>query len=229
MKDNWQLWSEKFAAMAQREKLMILVVGLFLLAYLTIWFVISPLQTSYSNNKTRITNLTRQQGNTNQQLVMISEALKRDYRSELVGVEQQIDLQMDEINTYLAKFSLSYISPEKMALVLQQLLRKHKELTLSQFKINPVQPIFAERTVSVSDEGDSERDNQQKEIAFYQHTMRLQIEGSYFSLLSYLEQIKQIKEKLFIQEFDYRVDEYPTGKLTLTIATVSANDKFIAL
>lgn len=229
MKDNWQQWSEKFAAMAPREKWMILVVGLFLLGYLTIWFVISPLQTSYSTNKARITNLTRQEKNTSQQLAMINDALTRDYTAELAAEELVIEKQMNEINTELAKFSLSYISPEKMALVLQKLLRKHKELTLSQFKINPVRPIVIERANASQNESVTESTTKKQEVAFYQHTMLLQIEGSYFSLLSYLEQIKQIKEKLFIQEFDYRVDEHPTGKLTLTIATVSANDKFIAL
>lgn len=227
MKENWQEWTEKFSAMAQREKLLIFAVGLFLIGYLTIWFVISPLQTSYSNNQTRITNLTRQEADTRKQLAMINDALTRDYTADLVAQEKAIEEQMTLINQNLAEFSLSYISPEKMATVLQQLLRKHKELSLSLFKINPVKPIYVNSPSTNEEPSDAAPVNQ--EIAFYQHTMQLQIEGSYFSLLSYLKQMKQIEERLFIQEFDYRVAEYPTGKLTLTIATVSANDKFIAL
>ncbi|WP_372767749.1 hypothetical protein [Pseudoalteromonas sp.] len=227
MKESWQQWSVKFSAMAQREKLMILIVGLFVLGYLSIWFVLSPLQASYSNNKTRIINLTRQESNTHQQLAMINDALMRDYTADLIVQEKAIDEQATLINHNLAKFSLSYISPENMASVLQKLLRKHKELTLSQFKINPVKPIYVQ--VNPANDGLAEEQAEKQKIAFYQHTMQVQIEGSYFSLLSYLKQIKQIEEKIFIQEFDYRVDEYPMGKLTLTIATVSANDKFIAL
>lgn len=61
MKENWQLWSEKFSNIEQREKLLILFVGLFVLGYVTIWFVLSPLHAGYSNNKERIINLSQQQ------------------------------------------------------------------------------------------------------------------------------------------------------------------------
>ena len=225
MQDNWLQWSEKFSVMPQREKLMIFLVGLFLLGYLCIWFVISPLQAGYSNNQQRIENLKRQQENSITQLDMLKEALNRDYTQELVAQEETLKANIDEINKQLAEFSLSYISPDDMASVLQQLLRRHKEIKLSKFKINPVVPIYAKHP----NEKVSESQAANLEVAFYQHTMMLQLEGGYFSLLSYLKQIKQIDEKLFIQSFDYQVDKYPTGKLTLTIATVSANDKFIAL
>ncbi|MGK0207745.1 MAG: MSHA biogenesis protein MshJ, partial [Gammaproteobacteria bacterium] len=52
---------------------------------------------------------------------------------------------------------------------------------------------------------------------------------SYFSLQKYLAALKNNQDKLLIQEFSYQVLEYPQAELTLQIATVSANEKFIAL
>ncbi|MCF6458431.1 type II secretion system protein M [Pseudoalteromonas sp. MMG024] len=230
MKDTWQQWSEKLSTLEQREKLLVFSVGLFLFGYLTIWFVISPLQTSYSNNQQRITNLTNQQQNSERQLVVLKDALSKSYVQELLQQEQSLESELQQINQQLADFSLTYISPEDMALVLQKILRKHKNIQLSRFKINPVEAIYVtSSTPATAQDPQGEEPLAPREVAFYQHTMLIELEGEYFGLLSYLKQIKKIEEKLFIQEFDYQVDEYPTGKLTLTIATVSANDKFIAL
>lgn len=230
MKDTWQQWSEKLSTLEQREKLLVFLVGLFLIGYLTIWFVISPLQTAYSNNQQRITNLTNQQQNSERQLVVLKDALSKSYVQELLQQEQSLESELQQINQQLADFSLTYISPEDMALVLQKILRKHKNIQLSRFKINPVEAIYVTSSTSATvQDPQGEEPLAPREVAFYQHTMLIELEGEYFALLSYLKQIKKIEEKLFIQEFDYQVDEYPTGKLTLTIATVSANDKFIAL
>lgn len=230
MKDTWQQWSEKLSTLEQREKLLVFLVGLFLIGYLTIWFVISPLQTAYSNNQQRITNLTNQQKNSERQLAVLKDALSKSYVQELLQQEQSLERELQQINQQLADFSLTYISPEDMALVLQKILRKHKNIQLSRFRINPVEAIYVNSSAPATAQDPQEKEPlAPREVAFYQHTMQVALEGEYFALLSYLKQIKKIEEKLFIQEFDYQVDEYPTGKLTLTIATVSANDKFIAL
>ena len=71
--------------------------------------------------------------------------------------------------------------------------------------------------------------NKNMEVAFYEHGMSLTIVGDYFSLLNYVKSLDKIKEKLFVSEFQYKVIEYPKAELKLVIATVSANDKFIAL
>lgn len=100
---------------------------------------------------------------------MINEALKRDYTKELVEQEKAIENEMLAINQRLAEFSLSYISPQKMATVLQKLLSKHKELNLSQFKINPVKPIYAK--VPATQDKPEEVKAEKQEVAFYQHTL----------------------------------------------------------
>lgn len=225
MKENWLLWNERFSAMAQREKLLVFCVGLFLICYLAVWFVISPMHTHYSKQQSRITNLTRQQLNIEKQQAMLSEALTLDYTAELVEQEIEIKQRVEQVNQQLATFSLSYIAPEKMVQLLQKILRKHKAIILTKFSINPVQPIFYEHQT----QDESNQQNVQKQVAFYQHTMTVVLQGRYFELLSYLDQINQIEEKLFVESFNYRVDKYPTGELTLTIATVSANEEFIVL
>ncbi|SFB77164.1 hypothetical protein [Pseudoalteromonas denitrificans] len=70
---------------------------------------------------------------------------------------------------------------------------------------------------------------EKQDVAFYEHAMSLSISGDYFSLLNYVKGIQAIEEKLFIRQFEYKVLEYPKAELNLVIATVSADEKFIAL
>ncbi|MGY8878247.1 MAG: agglutinin biogenesis protein MshJ, partial [Pseudoalteromonas sp.] len=89
---------------------------------------------------------------------------------------------------------------------------------VSSFNVKPARAIDVEKL--------GEHDTQ---TLFFEHQMVVTLQGSYFNLQKYLAALKNNQNKLLIQEFSYQVLEYPQAELVLHIATVSANEKFIAL
>jgi len=220
MKQQWELYSEKVSQLETREKYMLLGVGLFLIMYLIVWFVITPLHTEMSKSKKQIKQSQQALVQAKTKIDMFSHALTQDYTLQLRKEIEQAKLELGNIDKDLSEFSQGFIPPYKMAQVLKQLLAVNSSLQLKSFGLEEVKPVIIETDT---------KSTEKKEVAFYEHGMSLTIVGDYFSLLNYVKSLGKIKEKLFISQFQYQVMDYPKAELNLVIATVSADEKFIAL
>ena len=220
MKQQWELYSEKVSQLEPREKYMLLGVGLFLIMYLIVWFVITPLHTEMSKSKKQIKQSQQALVQAKTKIDMFSHALTQDYTLQLRKEIEQAKLELGNIDKDLSQFSQGFIPPYKMVQVLKQLLAVNSSLQLKSFGLEQVKPVIIETDT---------KSTEKKEVAFYEHGMSLTIVGDYFSLLNYVKSLGNIKEKLFISQFQYQVMDYPKAELNLVIATVSADEKFIAL
>lgn len=219
------MYCEKVSQLQIREKYMLLGTGLFLILYLIVWFVISPLHTEIANSKKQLkqTHLSLTQAKT--KIDMFSHTLAQDYTLHLRNKLETSKLELKQIDQNLSQFSQGFIPPYKMAQVLKKLLAVNQSLQLKSFGLEAVKSIV----IGQKAKKDKAQKNKNMEVAFYEHGMSLTIVGDYFSLLDYVKSLGKIKEKLFVSQFQYKVMEYPKAELKLVIATVSADDKFIAL
>lgn len=218
---NWPLWVKyqtRFAVLQIREKLAILFAGLFIILYLGYLFIVEPIQ--IQANKQHQANTQAQQKITQNrtQLAMLEQALSNDYTKELRSQIVQAKSELALTDEKLSQFSKGFVSAERVPNMLQQLLKESTEVKVVSFKV--LEP----KAVDVTKVGVNEA-----KTLFFEHQMVLTLQGQYFNLQQYLASLKQSKEKLLIQRFDYQVEDYPRAQLIIHIATVSANEKFIAL
>ena len=216
MKEQWIAWTEKFAQLQLREKYLFLGVALFLICYLLGFFLVNPMYKEYV--KTSKSLLTTQQSikNNRQQIEMFENALLQDYTGQLRLEIEEAKQQLSRVDQQLQVFSQGFIPPYKMANVLKKVLVNNNNVSLVSFKLEPVNSI----TIG---------EGEQSVNVFFEHSMVLTLQGDFFSLLKYVEQIQKVEEKLFIKDFEYNVVEHPNAQLTLIIATVSADEKFISI
>lgn len=216
MKEQWIAWTEKFAQLQLREKYLFLGVSLFLICYLLGFFLVNPMYKEYV--KTSKSLLTTQQSikNNRQQIEMFENALLQDYTGQLRLEIEEAKQQLSRVDQQLQVFSQGFIPPYKMANVLKKVLVNNNKVSLVSFKLEPVNSI----TIG---------EGEQSVNVFFEHSMVLTLQGDFFSLLKYVEQIQKVEEKLFIKDFEYNVVEHPNAQLTLIIATVSADEKFISI
>lgn len=216
MKEQWIAWTEKFAQLQLREKYLFLGVSLFLICYLLGFFLVNPMYEEYV--KTSKSLLTTQQSikNNRQQIEMFENALLQDYTGQLRLEIEEAKQQLRRVDQQLQVFSQGFIPPYKMANVLKKVLVNNNKVSLVSFKLEPVNSI----TIG---------EGEQSVNVFFEHSMVLTLQGDFFSLLKYVEQIQKVEEKLFIKDFEYNVVEHPNAQLTLIIATVSADEKFISI
>ena len=218
---GWPLfvkYQAQFAALQQREKYSVLFVGLFLIVYLGLWFVVFPQQDAVNSLRVEQNTLWQKLNQNEAQLSMLTQALEHDYTKVLRNQVGQTQRKLEDINNKLSTFSQGFISANKVPAVLKDLLVNTPDVQVVGFRVNPAKAIDVEKL--------GEHDTQ---TLFFEHQMVVTLQGRYFSLQQYLEGLKASQQKLLIQQFNYQVQTYPNAELTLQIATVSANEKFIAL
>jgi len=154
----------------------------------------------------------------NAQLSMLNQALNHDYTKVFREQIAKTRNEIDEINNQLNSFSQGFVAAKNVPAVLKDLLIDSSDVSVSSFNVKPARAIDVEKL--------GEHDTQ---TLFFEHQMVVTLKGSYFNLQKYLSALKSSQDKLLIQEFSYQVQTYPQAELTLQIATVSANEKFIAL
>lgn len=213
---QYQQLSDKFSALENREKQLILWVSFGLIVYLFFWFGISPaLEDMSAADKTA----TRKESEYKALVIQrdaIQQALSVDYTQRM---QQELDnarKALLSVDDALLSLNEGFVAADRMPELLMTLLNEENNVSLVNFNVEPTQTIrFGE--------------GETQSTSFYRHNMRLVIEGSYFDLRSYLARLQAAPEKVIVTDFAYNVDEYPSASLTLGLATVSNNATFISL
>ena len=213
---QYQQLSDKFSALENREKQLILWVSFGLIVYLFFWFGISPaLEDMSAADKTA----TRKESEYKALVIQrdaIQQALSVDYTQRM---QQELDnarKALLSVDVALLSLNEGFVAADRMPELLMTLLNEENNVSLVNFDVEPTQTIrFGE--------------GETQSTSFYRHNMRLVIEGSYFDLRSYLARLQAAPEKVIVTDFAYNVDEYPSASLTLGLATVSNNATFISL
>ncbi|MDP4983983.1 hypothetical protein [Pseudoalteromonas tunicata] len=216
MKQQWQVYREKFAALQMREKYLIFGVGLFLICYLFGFYLLNPLYLKWQKNAQSLIAIEKNLVANTAQITLFSDALTRDYTQELRSEIATAELALKQVDEKLNQFSQGFVPPYKMAAVLKKVLLDNRKLTLKAFKLVGVEPIIIGL-------------EQEQKVAFYEHGMAITLEGEYFDLLKYLNAVQNLEEKLFIKEYSYQVIQYPIAQLSLVITTVSADEEFLSI
>jgi MSHA biogenesis protein MshJ len=63
----------------------------------------------------------------------------------------------------------------------------------------------------------------------YRHGVELVVQGSYLDMLSYMESLQALPSQLFWGRLQLDADNYPTATLTLTLYTLSLDEKWMTL
>lgn len=213
----WQQMSQRFSALKEREKYTALIGALLLSVWLIVLQLLAPAfeQMNKVNQQIKSATMTvQQQVNT---LSALQQQAGKDvdasYRQEVEALqrkEQELQQQISRLTSY-------FIGSERMALVLQDVLKSSNNVKMKSVIANPPVPL------TFADQGS---DNN---AVIYQHSTVVVLTGDYFALSAVLERLDALSWSLGWQSLDYKVTEYPTAELTLHLLTVSDNESYIKL
>lgn len=213
---QYQQLSEKFSALQDREKQMVLWVSFGLIVYLFYWFGVAPALDAMSATGK---NLARKDIEYNGLLLQrdaLNEALSVDYAKQAQAQLDGARKKLLEIDNKLSSLNDGFVAADRMPALLMTLLDQQGDIKLLNFDVLPTTTLrFGE--------------NDGKSATLFRHNMTLIIEGNYFNLKDYLARLQAAPEKVVITDFSYSVSEYPKAQLSLALATVSNNETFISL
>ncbi len=147
--------------------------------------------------------------------------------------EKALDLEISALTKAL-------VDPKKMVFILESALKESKGIKLISLKNLPSENVYIEdpendksntlvlNTTAVSTEKETDKKTDVSGI-IYKHSLEIVVEASYSRMVEYLERLDDIKWKVFWQNLEYEIKEYPKGQLKIKIYTLSTSKEVLGV
>lgn len=235
---QWQVYSEKFSNTSNREKYLIIATGLVgIIFVLYSLFIDVPMQRISQLNK-QIVQTEQSNQNNIDSIAMFEQALSEDPNLALKRELVQYQTKLGEIDEKLLRLTSDLIDPIQMRHALIKLLKLQKGVKMLSFEVLPAVPVTKPKatadveqvSTSLDDNADiSKNDEDAGQLRLYRHGIKIKLQGQYFQLREYLQQLEGLSWKFFWQEFDYQLKEYPVSELEVEIYSLSTAQEFIGV
>ncbi|RVT45965.1 hypothetical protein EMM73_10900 [Rheinheimera sediminis] len=213
----WQQLSERFKALKEREKIAALSSALLISLWLFMLQLLMPAFEALKKTQQQLQSATAtvQQQNTMLMSLQQQQGIDADanYKQEI----ERLQLEEQGLQQQIAQLTSYFIGSERMALVLQDVLKSSNNVKLKSLSIKPPVPL------TFADQGSDSK------AVIYQHATVVVLSGNYFALTAVLERLDKLSWSLGWQSIDYKVTQYPDAELTLQLLTVSDNESYIKL
>ncbi|MFN4289506.1 MAG: hypothetical protein ACK4E7_01350 [Permianibacter sp.] len=204
---SWRRLEQRFQALSLRERVLVIVMTLAVIAALTNFLFFLPLQDQLRAERQQQQEHQRRREQLENELSQLQAwQARQEDGSELVVVEQQLA----SINQQIQQLSQRMVPPQEMTALLQQLLAREQGMQVIALEKLPLaQPSESETDALVS-----------AEMPLYRHRLRLSLRGNYFDSLRYLQAMEALPWTVYWDSLEYRVETYPQAILTVEIATL---------
>jgi MSHA biogenesis protein MshJ len=255
MKQSWLKLAAKIDALSLRERVMAFGAGVALLLFLLFFLLLDPM---FAKQKKLVSQFRQQQS----QIADIDAAVARavllhahdpdaDSRARL----QALRAELAELGGALRAMQKGLVAPDKIVLLLEQLLRSNTKLRLVSLKTLPAtgladgrfaDPVPAEEAEQISAGAKLLLKVQSPPATpgvvaaappvapkqaplLYRHGVEIELQGSYLDMVNYMEALESMPTQLFWGKANLNADDYPNARLSLTLYTLSLAPKWIAL
>ena len=214
MKAQFEQLAHKLEALSQRERGLIAIALLALIAMLA-YMPIESLWKQQHSTAQQLKVIEQENQVSVQQIDLYQQRLaldpNQDYRQRLTLLQQQ----NQQLDTQLNEQMVDMVPADYMPELLGNLLGQVQGITLLKFtSVAPV-PLLAV--------------GEEKKLNLYSHGIRMSLEGDYFSVLRFVEAVEAMPDKLYWKRLDYKVADYPKGKVDIELYTLSINKDFISV
>ncbi|MBB3121244.1 type II secretion system protein M [Pseudoduganella violacea] len=259
MKEQWIKLAARIDALSLRERGMVLAAAFAALVFLMYQLALAPQYARHKALRLQIEQQHKQAGNIDAEVnaKVAAFAIDPDMESRRRIVELRRSIETESGALRAVQHGL--VAPQKMVPLLEQILRANMRLRLLSLKTLPVsglsEPLTYAKPASVAPgfANATSREEVQTSVAMatqhaaqgaaapsamgqakqrellYRHGVELVLQGSYLDMLAYMEALERLPQQLFWGRAELQAGSYPEAKLTLTLYTLSLDDKWMTL
>lgn len=227
MKEKMGRLLNRFDALNRRERIFVSVAFWLVLLFLMDTLVISPVQrksaAAGSAASEKQSELARAEG------VVAELKAKRAQDPDAAAKARigELEQRIAAIDNQLKNAKTQIVPPEKMAGLLEQILRGNKRLDLVSLRSTPPEPVARQEGQPGMEKGAQSQGKASE--ALYRQGMELTLSGSYADMLDYVAQIERLPWKIFWGRMEMKVEEYPRARLTLNVYTLSLDKTWLSI
>lgn len=224
MKRYWSLAQIKIDELSLRERVMIFAAASFVLISLLNVALLDPLLAKQKAMSAQVVQQQEKMKELQSAMQTLMQSKNDDAHSPLRHRITEIKTRIQEQDGYLQSRRDRLVEPEKMAGLLEQVLKNNDKLQLVELKTLPlsllVEPVAADgKTVA--------QVNATQQI--YKHGVQITVRGNYLELVRYLAALEKLPAQMFWGEVSLKVEKHPDGLLTLTVYTLSLEKTWLTV
>ena len=231
MKQQWLTFAARIDALSQRERIMSFVATAAALAFVGYVGLIAPLLKKQEMLRNQVLQQQNNIAGINEQ---IADKLREAAADPDAPVRARLAAVRDEsgrLTESLRAMQQGLVAPERMAPLLESILRADGRLKMVSVRTLPVEPlsgIGARKDAPDAAPAIDVRAKARRELLF-RHGVELTVRGSYLDMVDYMTALEKMPTQLFWGKAQLEVEEYPSVRLTLTLYTLSLDDKWMKL
>lgn len=216
--DFMQKLRERLDALQPRERNIVLILVLVVVAFLWDLLCYSPLQNSVKNTQDELTARTDQIARLTQQINELTQTGDKNPVRQLQSRQQGLETAIQQLDVSIARLTGNLIPAKKMVQVLEDVLHRSSDLQLLAVTSLPVRRLIAEPKEKETGVAAANETGH-----LYLHAVELELRGSYFEALAYLQALEDLPWQVIWDQLEYRVDGYPQAEIRLRINTLSSS------
>lgn len=235
MKRRWTVLAARIDALSQRERIMSFAATASALVFLGYTLAIGPLLRQQEQLRRQIVQQQDNIAGIHAEIAQKIEAARADPDAPLRERLQAVRDESGRLGGELRAMQQGLVPPERVAPLLESILRANGRLKMVSVRTLPVE--------SLSDIGSKRKDAGKPDAVaapsvkppaaardlLFRHGVELTVRGSYLDMIDYMTALESLPTQLFWGKADLAVEEYPSVRLTLTLYTLSLDEKWMKL
>lgn len=216
-------------ALSLRERVLIFAAGAFLVVSLIYSLFLTPLLNKQKALSAQVVQQQEKMKDIQAQIGALLQAKQDDAKSpqrERIRVLRQ---QLADGDAYLKERRDKLVPPEKMAELLEQVLKKNGRLQLVALNTLPVSLLIEPAADAAPAPSAAPVPAPGSERQIYKHGVQITVRGSYADMLQYLTALEKLPQQMFWGVAKMQVVQHPTAELTLTLYTLSLDKTWLQI
>ena len=228
LKQNWDKGATWFNERPIRERVLITLTSVVLLAVLVWELAVTPVLVENRSLTSRMKSLSQQEQALQEQKQALAEQLATDPSEALRARLASRQARLDRLDAELAETTGKLIAPRSMVRLLQEILAAQDKLELVGVELLAPVPIFDEREQQAEADADPREENAAGPL-LYAHDVELVIRGGYLNVLNYLQTLEGMDDRLGWVALDYEMLEYPDNEIRIRVRTLSLDKAWLGV
>jgi MSHA biogenesis protein MshJ len=233
MKQQWLRFAARVDALSQRERMSSFAAAACSLAFIANLAVIGPLLRKQDLLHSQVVQQQNNIAGINAEILQKLQAAEADpdapVRARLAATREE----SARLGESLRAMQQGLVAPERVAPLLEAILRANGRLKMVSVRTLAVEPLSGIGAKQGAGEGNaaaaaSVKPSAQRELLF-RHGVELTVRGSYLDMVDYMTALEALPTQLFWGKAQLEVEEYPSVRLTLTLYTLSLDEKWMKL
>lgn len=214
MRQQWQTLNAKFEQLSSREKWLVTVCGFIAIILGLFTLLVEPAYLANRQAQQQISAVKQSAQRLEADTLLMTAKLKKDPDDAINQKYKRLVAESQMLSQQLAQIVENLISPSEMSHLLERVLASSNDLTLISLESKDAESIVDEQ----KNNGSS---------GYYLHPVSIELTGSYFDIVRYLETLEDMPVKYYWRSFSYQVEEYPKARLKLEVYTLGTREAFI--